>query len=440
MRNQLTNILSDSFDTAVLNADSSTINQLFKLFPLLRSSELGLDKLSQYLCSLLVLSLKNNRNSSVDKIVQLFETVAGTVVRQEQLLTEYGDISSLIERIFRETERQALRLVEGMYEEEAIVKMCDMIAGDVDIRHLDSLLNLLATILIKTKLFIAFMQSRQTKSHLEDRMQSVVVDFVTLADGYLKRSLVVARGGKRAVDDCFFILSALISKAAASRTALCALLNASAPILETFMVGLEWNDVDTCCSYIVRLCDESGDEEIVQSCTIELRDLARSKRRKLEGEIENMFKNTIKAKIKPAFNFCIGNYVLNESEYDVGGDVSGKISGLYDRLKAKDLSESNTLYLNGLILNGIVSEWINRIFTFRFNYLGALRLDRDVRDTMRKTSARESFQKLVWLCVVLSVEKIEDVMEFRTRLEPSEVKRILALRVEFNRVDIEALP
>eukprot|EP00002_Diphylleia_rotans_P027711 TRINITY_DN5566_c0_g1_i3.p1 TRINITY_DN5566_c0_g1~~TRINITY_DN5566_c0_g1_i3.p1 ORF type:complete len:100 (-),score=17.87 TRINITY_DN5566_c0_g1_i3:103-402(-) len=93
------------------------------------------------------------------------------------------------------------------------------------------------------------------------------------------------------------------------------------------------------------------------------------------------------------------------------------------------------------------------ILTKRFNQLGALHLERDVRVLLSHFSGisvrmvRDKFTRLNQMVIILNLEKVSaiseiwgDQSEFLTwRLTPEEVRKVLKLRVEFRQEAIAQL-
>ena len=90
-----------------------------------------------------------------------------------------------------------------------------------------------------------------------------------------------------------------------------------------------------------------------------------------------------------------------------------------------------------------------------FNQLGGLQLDRDVRGLvsalssgeMTSRTVRDKFARLNQLAVVLSLEAVDELMDYwaddsghiNWRLSAEEVKSVLLLRVDFEHESIQAL-
>ncbi len=100
-------------------------------------------------------------------------------------------------------------------------------------------------------------------------------------------------------------------------------------------------------------------------------------------------------------------------------------------------------YLN-LVVEELVKQWEARIFATKFNMLGALLLDKQLRavssSLSSNVSVRESFARINQICLILNLEKMSEVYEVvgakvgtaNWRLSVPEVKKVLGLRVEHN--------
>ncbi len=100
MIESLTNHLMNAFDAAALSNSPTEITNLFKLFPVIKKVELGLDKLSAYVCTIVSSNINqgmkrasetSNKSVYLDCLVSLFEAVASMIDRQEQIVEfHYG--------------------------------------------------------------------------------------------------------------------------------------------------------------------------------------------------------------------------------------------------------------------------------------------------------------------------------------------------------------
>jgi hypothetical protein len=156
---------------------------------------------------------------------------------------------------------------------------------------------------------------------------------------------------------------------------------------------------------------------------------------------------------------CIDTkYVLSEDEYtlwEVNDQFGVKFHAQFAKLVQpfeSSLTERNLKHLLGLAIDSFTKEWEVKIMQFRFNHLGALKLDKEIRASITllltySPNAREYFQRLTQLALAVNVEELEDILEYwgsksgsiRWRLNAADVKKVLGLRNEFNQLDINKL-
>ena len=89
----------------------------------------------------------------------------------------------------------------------------------------------------------------------------------------------------------------------------------------------------------------------------------------------------------------------------------------------------------------------------RFNQLGGLQLDRDARtlvghfSAMTQRTVRDKFSRLTQMATILNLERVSEILDYwgdnsgpmTWRLTPSEVRKVLSLRVDFKPDVISAL-
>jgi len=91
------------------------------------------------------------------------------------------------------------------------------------------------------------------------------------------------------------------------------------------------------------------------------------------------------------------------------------------------------------------------VFTKKFTLFGALQFDSDVRalcsffTNLSQQALRQKFTKLLEMSNLLNLEGAAELREFysemKTKLEPDEIRKLLALRVDFDlaQADLEML-
>jgi hypothetical protein len=148
---------------------------------------------------------------------------------------------------------------------------------------------------------------------------------------------------------------------------------------------------------------------------------------------------------------CMDNkYVLNEEEYsmlEAADSFATKVQTQFHRLLEPfetHLTDRNCNRFVGMAVESFAKEWENKLVQFRFNALGALKLDKEIRNaigilTKFVKNTRELFQRLSQIGLVLSLEEVGDILEYwgsksgsiRWRLNANEIRKIMALRTDF---------
>ncbi|KAJ3304876.1 Golgi transport complex subunit 4 [Kappamyces sp. JEL0829] len=365
-----------------------------------------------------------------------------------------------------------------------------------------------------TVLALALPESAQiipSATKLSEKIHTLVNHFVILGDYFVQKSIVKAISldtpdpdslTTSMVDDVFYLLKTTIQRGMATKDpdCFCALINSVARTLEEdYMalllsklssmftsaatsdeakaVGLApiLNNIDTSCTYINQLCGQVEQEldqvfshcsplarEQIKSCLSNLTDYSAKTRQILKTWIENYYNQTIRPKIRNMVGALVldAKYVLTEDEYGAweathARAIPQKFHSQFQRLVApheKTLTEQNQSHLITLILSGMLKEWEGRLLQIKFGFLGALRLDKEVRDTLtlcipHSPLSRDLFSRLTQICLVMGVEQPEEVLEvwggrsgaIRWRLSALDVKKILATRVEFSASAVAAL-
>lgn len=107
----------------------------------------------------------------------------------------------------------------------------------------------------------------------------------------------------------------------------------------------------------------------------------------------------------------------------------------------------------GALVDSVVSRLEAIFWQKRFNWLGGLQLERDMRTLVNQLSeqtarsVRDKFARLTQMATVLNVETPEEVLDFwgenagsiTWRLSSVEVKRALSLRADLRPEAIQAL-
>ncbi|OZJ02726.1 hypothetical protein BZG36_04710 [Bifiguratus adelaidae] len=173
-----------------------------------------------------------------------------------------------------------------------------------------------------------------------------------------------------------------------------------------------------------------------------------------------LFSQAIKPKIRPIFQDAYRDikYVLDEDEYaeaDMDDAFVRRFRNGLDRTLTsyKDgLSMTNLSKLLSLLIQAVAKQWERIITQTKFNQLGALRFDQDLRVITRYLTSltdwpnRDPFTRLNQMSLLLSLEKPDEIYEYwgnasavSWRLTIAEIKKILSLRMDFDANAISAL-
>ncbi|KAJ3169511.1 Golgi transport complex subunit 4 [Geranomyces variabilis] len=352
-----------------------------------------------------------------------------------------------------------------------------------------------------------------TSSKLDELGQGLMSDYVSMEEYFVRRSVEKAMSldshtpedvTSSCVEDVFYILKTCTRRALSTSdaNAISAIINGIGHILELDYVnviqkrlgaafaGVEGkggpsytimlNNIDVSCTYIVKLTQELDDQvaqlfppssnrdlslEKIRSCLAVLSEYADSFRNVLKTWIDNIFKQQMKPRVRPLLQTSYHDvrYILTEEEYAVqdaeGLFVKRFVAGLQKHIGAyrAQYSDWNYGHAMALLCDWIGKEWERYLVqTFKFNQLGALRFDKDLRQvTQYLTSTttwpvRDRFQRLAQVATVLTLDSVSDLMELWTggeaggggiawRINAKDVKRVLALRTDLDPDAIAAL-
>ncbi|KAJ4847456.1 Golgi transport complex subunit 4 [Turnera subulata] len=223
------------------------------------------------------------------------------------------------------------------------------------------------------------------------------------------------------------------------------------------------NNMDVSSEYVQKLkheieeqCAEAfpapADRERVKSCLSELGDMSNTFKQALNAGLEQLLV-TITPRIRPLLDSVATiSYELSESEYadnEVNDpwvqrllhSVETNVSWLQPLMTANNYDS-----LVHLVIDFIVKRLEAIMLQKRFSQLGGLQLDRDARalvshfSSMTQRTVRDKFARLTQMATILNLEKVSEILDFwgensgpmTWRLTPAEVRRVLALRVDFS--------
>jgi len=188
-RVEMSSVVSEQFDIAVANGDLASVERFFKIFPLLKMEDEGLEKFSSYMCKEIAKSSQQNLRQGLniepgqqrfnlifaDVLTLLFEGIARTVEKQQPLVETYygpGKLFTLIKNIQVECDKQMKDIVDQFM----IVRNFKTTAAEVqksllsskkseeakypDPKELEALLTEVTAISSRTELYLRFIKRR----------------------------------------------------------------------------------------------------------------------------------------------------------------------------------------------------------------------------------------------------------------------------------------
>eukprot|EP01018_Ginkgo_biloba_P012353 Gb_28119 [translate_table: standard] len=202
-----------------------------------------------------------------------------------------------------------------------------------------------------------------------------------------------------------------------------------------------------------------ADREKVKSCFSELAETSNAFKQVLNAGLEQLA-SSITLRLRPILDAVATiSYELSEVQY-----AENEINDPWVQ-KLLHAVELNATWLQPVMTTNNYDSFVHLIIDFivkrlevimtqkRFNQLGGLQLDRDVRtlvghfSSMTQRTVRDKFARLTQMATILNIEKVSEILDFwgensgpmTWRLTPAEVRRILSLRVDFKPEAIAAL-
>ena len=213
-------------------------------------------------------------------------------------------------------------------------------------------------------------------------------------------------------------------------------------------------------AHALSLYDSAADRERIRTCLADLGDTAAAFARAAQAAADDLA-GGVAPRLRPLVDAAsVARYELSDAEY-AAQEASHESWAL--RLLAG--AEAALAPLQPLLTAGLFDAWVQSVvdgithrleavlWQRRFNALGALALDRDLRTLMNGLSGlaprtvRDKFARLSQLCSCVNLEEPEDLLDMwgdnagalTWRLSPAEVRRALGLRLEFRQEAIVSL-
>ncbi|KAL0482680.1 hypothetical protein AKO1_014393 [Acrasis kona] len=187
--------------------------------------------------------------------------------------------------------------------------------------------------------------------------------------------------------------------------------------------------------------------ELVQT-SVQLKEL-------LRGGIKKLVSNTLEKELTNSIERITHyNYDISEADYARLRGTEGFAHTFCDKLESKlteyerYLTTSNLDELIQDVVNLVTSQIESSIFKKRFNKLGGLQFEKDIRTLMvyftKKTQrTRDKFARLTRMALLLKIQNAQDVPDFwdpnTWRMTSDDVRNVLMLRTEFKADVIKSL-
>ncbi|KAG0004651.1 Golgi transport complex subunit 4 [Modicella reniformis] len=345
-------------------------------------------------------------------------------------------------------------------------------------------------------------------SGLSRKVEEIIDYYLAIEEFFLRRSVDKAMrideydvGSKTSscVDDVFYILKKTISRAVFSSNVDCmaAMINFIKNTLEMdyiavfqrnmagvfssgdtkearfqYMVFL--NNVNVSIDYLQKLTAEIEQESASTITSLSEHALAKAKvvlsgltgssskiKQILNMGIEELFERTLRPRLRPLLQDSYKDikYVVTDEEYaeqEASNNFVHRFMSGFDaliELFKSALTEENYNQVIASAVTSLTKTWEKIIFQTKFNKLGAIRFDKDLRAagfymvSLSSFPLREKLTRLNQMVMLLDLEELEDLYEIwgnnsgaiTWRLTDAEVRRILGSRTDFHPEEIARL-
>ncbi|KAG0371338.1 Golgi transport complex subunit 4 [Mortierella sp. AD032] len=345
-------------------------------------------------------------------------------------------------------------------------------------------------------------------SGLSRKVEEVIDQYLVIEEFFLRRSVDRAMkideydpGNQTSscVDDVFYILKKTISRAVYTSNVDClaAMINFIKNTLEIdyisvfqrnmssvfsngdtrdarFQYMILLNNVNISIDYLEKLTVEIEQECVSTIASLSEHSLAKAKvvlsgltgssskfKRILNHGIEELYERTLKPRLRPLLQDSYKDikYVVTDEEYAeqeaLNSFVNRFMSGLDSLVDAFKSTLTDDNY-NQVIANAVTTltrTWEDIIFDTKFNKMGAIRFEKDLRAvgfymvSLTSFPLREKLTRLNQMAMLLDLEELDDLYEIwgnnagaiTWRLTDGEVRRILRSRIDFHPEEVARL-
>ncbi|KAF8978675.1 Golgi transport complex subunit 4 [Entomortierella lignicola] len=345
-------------------------------------------------------------------------------------------------------------------------------------------------------------------SGLSRKVEEIVDHYLVIEEFFLRRSVDKAMkideydaGNKTSscVDDVFYILKKTISRAVYTSNVDClaAMINFIKNTLEMdyisvfqrsmagvfsngdtkegrFQYMLLLNNINVSIDYLEKLTAEIEQDSMSTIASLSEHALAKAKavlsgltgssgkfKQILHVGIEELFDRALRPRLRPLLqdSYKEIKYVVTDEEYAeqeaLNSFVNRFMSG-FDTLIEPFKSTLTEENYNQVIANAVTSltkTWEKIIFQTKFNKMGAIRFDKDLRSvgfymvSLTSFPVREKLTRLNQMAMLLDLEELDDPYEIwgnnsgaiTWRLTDAEVRRVLSSRTDFHPEEVARL-
>lgn len=238
-----------------------------------------------------------------------------------------------------------------------------------------------------------------------------------------------------------------------------------------FLVTL--NNAEASCDYIKSL-QNSLEEEVSQlfsqcndqnkakleSCLADLGAVSARFKDVVDFGFSQLSSSAIKPRIKPLVDALLStNHNITEEEfsnYEANDpwvqNFIMNLDGMLVNFKAA-FTVSNYDKFVGTMTNEITTQLEKAVLKTTFNRLGGLQFDKELRalasylTSVTTWTIRDKFARLTQMATILNLERVTEILDYwgpnsgplTWRLTPTEVRQVLALRIDFRSEDIRRL-
>jgi hypothetical protein len=338
-----------------------------------------------------------------------------------------------------------------------------------DPKEMDYWMDALSQMLQKCELYDAFMKDVLKDTSLVTALRRNIVEilgqYIRLSEMYIRTtiaSIVGTSDQEELVDDCFFVLEAVQTRAqttgnknVVSTTVHTVLAVLTETLLPDLVNQEAWNAIEQAGRFVQILKDHLEDKSLADN----YEEVATNFKKTLHKGLGKIAKDLFVERVKPLFAPLEKmSFVLDERQfclYEAEDPFVTSFTARFDKiLQETDLrrrfSENNFDLLMRLFAEHSIRYYEKIVMSKRgFNQLGGLQLDKDVRNfsnyfsSLCKATVRDRFQRMFQIAALLNLDKLSEFRDFygprAGPLDARAVRDVLKLRVDFGEQAVERL-